>query len=134
MSAFSDYLEGKIIDWIKGTQMDTPPTSLWVQVFSDVPTDTGGTAIASLPRVQVASTVFDKGTGTDVDGGYTSITNNAPIVITANASASATVLGFGVFTAETGGNLLFHGGLASKTVSVGDELKFNANNLTLKIY
>jgi hypothetical protein len=40
----------------------------------------------------------------------------------------------GVFDSSAAGNLLFHGLLTtSKTIAVGDEVKFNALALTLRV-
>jgi hypothetical protein len=53
-----------------------------------------------------------------------------------NASAATTAFAdnFGVFDNSTSGNLLFYGALAvPKTVSVGDEIRFNASSLTIRI-
>lgn len=39
--AFSDYLEGTVLNWLRGTAMPTPPAQLWVGLFTATPPDTG---------------------------------------------------------------------------------------------
>jgi hypothetical protein len=51
-----------------------------------------------------------------------------------SAGSSATASHFAVFDAATSGNLLFYGALsASKSIAIGDEVKFNALQLTLTV-
>ena len=58
------------------------------------------------------------------------------ITITSSASSAATATHFGVFDASAAGNLIFYGQLtpsAGKVISVGDEVKFNALQLSLVV-
>ncbi len=51
-----------------------------------------------------------------------------------SAGSAATASHFAVFDAATSGNLLFYGALsASKSIAIGDEVKFNALQLTLTV-
>ena len=59
MSAFSNYLENEILDWVNGGAFPTQPSATWVQLFNGSPTEAGGggTALYSvcqgtLSRVQ----------------------------------------------------------------------------------
>jgi len=130
MSAFSNYLEDQITGWIAGTSM-TAPTATFVQLYSQDPTDAGSATGALYSRVTVAS---GAGSWTRGTGGAGTITNASAITITSSATATASATHFGVFTSATGGDMLFYGALTtSKSIAVGDEVKFNASALTLTV-
>jgi hypothetical protein len=136
MSAFSNYLEDQITNWIAGTSM-TAPTATFVQLYNGDPTDTGlgGTpiVIATAARTSIAS-----GTGSWTRGtlGNGTITNASAFTITSSATATASATHVTVWDASASGNLLFFGALtptAGKVVAVGDEVKFNIASLTLTV-
>jgi hypothetical protein len=130
MSAFSNYLEDQITGWIAGTSM-TAPTATFVQLYSQDPTDAGSATGALYSRVTVAS---GAGSWTRGTGGAGTITNASAITITSSATATASATHFGVFTSATGGDMLFYGALTtSKSIAVGDEVKFNASALTITV-
>jgi hypothetical protein len=129
MAAFSNYLEDQITGWINGTAFATAPTNTYVQLYNGNPTDagTGGTALFS--RVAVAAGGWTRSTG-----GAGTMSNTAQVLITSSAGAGATADYVAVFDASTGGNLLFHGALAtSLTINTGDEVRFNAGGLQLTV-
>ena len=129
MAAFSDYVEDQITGWINGTTFAAAPTNTYVQLFNGSPTDTGTGGTALLTRVAVAAGGWTRGTG-----GAGTLTNTAVITITSSAGSAVTADNFAVFDASTGGNLLFYGALsASKSIAIGDEVKFNASQLTLTV-
>ncbi len=129
MSAFSNYMENEILDWINGGAFPTQPSATWVQLFNGSPTETGLSGTALYSRVAV-----NAGGWTTTTGATATITNTTAITITSSAASSATADNFGVFDNSTSGNLLFYGALTtSKTIAVGDEVKFNASSLTLRV-
>lgn len=129
MAAFSNYMEDAITGWINGTTFPSAPTNTYVQLFNGNPTDTGTGGTALLSRAAVAAGGWTRGTG-----GAGTLTNTAAITITSSAGSAVTADYFAVFDASTGGNLIFHGALsASKSIAVGDEVKFNASQLTLTV-
>jgi len=136
MSAFSNYLEDAITAWINGTTFPAAPANVYLALYNNSPSDAGNsgtelttTLTGSANRIGIAANQW-----TRVTGGTASITNTNAITITASAAGNATATHFGVFDAQTAGNLLFHGALtASKTITTGDEVKFNAASLTLNI-
>lgn len=129
MSAFSNYLENEILDWVNGGAFPTQPSATWVQLFNGSPTEAGGGGTALYSRIAVNS-----GGWTTTTGATATITNTTAITITSAAATSAYADNFGIFDNSTSGNLLFLGGLnAPKTISVGDEVKFNASSLTIRI-
>ena len=127
--AFSNYLEDQITGWINGSTFASAPTSTFVQLYSQDPTDAGSATGALYTRVAVAAGGWTRGTG-----GAGTLTNTAAITITSSAASGATATHVAVFDTITGGNMLFAGALASsKTIATGDEVKFNATALTLTV-
>jgi len=127
--AFSNYLEDQITGWINGTTFATAPTSTFVQLYSQDPTDAGSATGALYTRIAVAAGGWTRGTG-----GAGTLTNTAAITITSSAASGATATHVAVFDTITGGNMLFAGALtASKTIATGDEVKFNASALALTV-
>jgi hypothetical protein len=144
MSALSNYLENKIIDWLLRGQAFTPPTDVYVGLFTVTPSDTGGgTEVSggSYARVQVASSLANwAGTqsagSTDASSGTGGTTsNNGSITFPAPTANWGTIVAIGVFDASTSGNLLFWGALTvNKTVNDGDAApSFAAAALTFQL-
>jgi hypothetical protein len=131
MSKFSNYLEDQITNWLNGQAFAPALTGgVFVQLFSSDPGETGVLTGALFTRINVAAGGFTRGTS-----GAGTLTNTAIITITSNnTGGSVTATHVGVFSLITGGELLFYGQLtAPKTIATGDEVKFNANQLTLTI-
>ena len=132
MAAFSDYMEDAITAWINGSPFPTPaPSATFVQLYNTSPGDEGSATGALYSRTSVASGGWTRGTG-----GAGSLSNTGVITITSSASSAATATHFGVFDASAAGNLIFYGQLtpsAGKVISVGDEVKFNALQLSLVV-
>jgi hypothetical protein len=127
--AFSNYLEDQITGWINGSAFASAPTSTFVQLYSQDPTDAGSATGALYTRIAVAAGGWTRGTG-----GAGTLTNTAAITITSSAASGATATHVAVFDTITGGNMLLAGALtASKTIATGDEVKFNATALTLTV-
>ena len=129
MSAFSNYLENEILDWVNGGAFPTQPAATWVQLFNGSPTEAGGGGTALYTRAAVAA-----GGWTTTTGSTATITNTTALIITSSADSSAVADNFGIFDSSAGGNLLFLGAIGTpKTISVGDEIKLNASQLTIRI-
>jgi hypothetical protein len=131
MAAFSNYMEDAITAWINGTTFPAAPTNTYVQLYNGSPTDTGTGGTALYTRVTYAATGWTRGTA-----GAGTLSNTNVITITSSAGSAATATFFAVFDASTGGNLLFYGALTppeGKSIAVGDEVKFNALQLTLTV-
>ena len=127
--AFSNYLEDEITGWINGTTFDAAPTSTYVQLYSQDPTEAGSATGALYTRVAVAA-----GGWTRVTNSTATLSNTGIITITSSAGSGATASHVGVFDAITSGNMLFYGALAaSKVIAAGDEVKFNASALVLTV-
>jgi len=125
MSAFSDYLENKVLDHVFSGNAYTAPT-LYVGLFT--------TATA------------DDGTGTEVSGGayarqtFTMTTTNDTATTTAaiefpTATANwGTITHMAIFDAVTGGNMLAHGALtASKAINTDDVFRFDSGEIDITL-
>lgn len=130
MAGKSDYLENKILNYIFNGGVFAAPATVYIALYTAVPTDAGG--------------------GTEVTGGsyaraaITCDTTNFPVTssgIIANAVAFAfatatagwgTIVAFGVFDALTNGNLLYWGLITpNKTVANGDTISVSIGQLQI---
>lgn len=138
MSAFSNYLELKIAQWVTGSQLPTPPSSVYIGLFNGDPGEAGTTGtevtttlIGNATRPAIPLTAATDGSG------VTTLKNGSNFVFVAQADAGATVTHFAIFDVATGTtNLLFKGevnGGAAKVVTATDEVRFNANNFVITI-
>ena len=136
MSAFSNYLEDKILAWaFEGTAWTTAaPTTVYISLHTADPADTGANEVSGGNYARIGVTT---GTGWNTTtAGTASSTNAADIVFPASGTVnwSATVTHVGIWDAVTAGNLLFNGAISpSKTVSSGDVFKFLNGQLTISV-
>jgi len=136
MSAFSNYLEDKILAWaFEGTTWSTAaPTTVYVSLHTSDPVDVGTSEVTGGNYARIGVTA---GTGwTTNAAGTASSTNVADIVFPASGTVtwSGTVTHVGIWDAVTTGNLLFNGAISpSKVVSSGDVFKFLAGQLTVSV-
>jgi len=124
----SDFLENELLDHVLGNAAYSAPATVYVALYTAAPTDAGG--------------------GTEVTGGSyvrKSVTNNVTNWPAASGGAKANgteitfieataswgeVVAFGIFDAESGGNLLYWADLTvSKTIGSGDTAKFAVGDL-----
>lgn len=134
MAAFSDYLETAIANWLRGTAFPAEPTNTHVALFtSDPADDASGTEVSGGSYARVALAQADWNAPVASGGGQ--LIDNAVAVTFPTATASwGTVTHVGLFDASTGGNLLYHGALASsKAVGDGDTFEIAAGDLDITI-
>jgi len=126
--SMSNYLENEILDHVLKNGTFTPPTSLYLALYTTDPTDAGtGTEVASAgayARQVVAFTVASNGT-----------TSNSAVVTFPVATASwGTVTYVGIRDAITAGNLLFSGILSvSQLVGINNQLVFNIGQIDITL-
>jgi hypothetical protein len=139
MSAFSNYLELKIAQWVtNAAAMGTAPAAIYIGLFSSDPGEagTGGTEVTSTLRGSATRPAITLTAATD-GSGVTTLKNAANFVFVEEASGAASVSHFAIFTADTGTtNLLFKGevnGGVAKSVGAGDEVRFNQNQFVITI-
>lgn len=126
MSAFSDYLENKVLLHVFGGSAYSAPGTLYLALYTSDPgddnsgTECSGTAYA---RQTIAFTVV-----TDT------ASNNAAVEFPTAASNWGTITHVGILDALTSGNLLAHGALtASKTVNSGDVFRVPSGDLDITL-
>ena len=125
MSALSDYLENEVLDHILGTGAYTMPTNVYVGLstgsFND---DNSGTELSGSGYTRKVIT-FNAASSATAD-------NNAAVEFPAATGSWGTVSHFGLFDAETSGNLLVHGAFTTgKVIASGDILKIPAGDLDI---
>jgi hypothetical protein len=135
MGSFSDYLEAELLDHIMGmgTRNFTPPTNLYVALFTNTPTDAGGgveVTGGNYARVSTSASDWNVATGTnpcEVD--------NANDITFPQATANwGTVTGFALFDAAAGGNIIMWADLTvSRNVQSGDTPEFKAGDLEIRL-
>ena len=127
MAAFSDYYENKIIDHMLRGEAFTPPSTIYLGLFTEAPTDAGGGTEVSGGGYARQSITLDA-----ASGGAT--TNSSDITFPQATADWGTIVAVGIFDAETGGNLLMWANLSqSKTVNNGDTFKIAAGDLDISV-
>ena len=121
----SNYLENKLLDHFLGTAAYTMPTTVYVGLYTVVPTDAGG-------GTQVTGGSYARQTAA-FSGAASGATSNTANIDFAGMPAATTVA-IGVFDALTAGNLLLWGTLtANKTTDAGDTLRIATGDLDISI-
>ena len=130
MAAFSDYLEGKIAQFMFKNNAEafaTPGDGLYVALFvgddgleaGTITSEVDGGAYA---RQQVAAAGWTRTGG--------AVENTADIEFPVATAAWGIVSHVAIMDADTGGNVLYHGALtATRDVGDGDQFKFAAGDL-----
>ena len=126
MSAFSDYLENKVLDHVFGGNAYSAPGTLYLALYTSDPgddnsgTECSGTAYA---RQTIAFTVTAD-----------TASNTSAVEFPTAGSAWGTITHVGILDALTSGNLLAHGALtASKTIASGDVFRVPAADLDITL-
>lgn len=127
MAEISNFLENELYDHILRNLPWTGPTTVYVALYTDDPTDADvGTEVSGggYARQTVTFTVPSDGAG-----------DNSAIITFPTASASwGTITHAGLRDAVSGGNLLFHTILeASKAIGIDDIFRFPAGDLDVSL-
>ena len=143
MGALNDYSENKLLDYFLRGQAFTPPSSVYLGLFTAAPSDAGGGTEATggaYARVSIPCSSTDwaatQGSGTTGASTGTSGTtsNNNLLTFPTPTAAWGTITAFAVFDAATGGNMLFYGNLtASQVVNTGNTVSFAPGALQFQI-
>jgi hypothetical protein len=119
----SDYLENKLLDHVLTNTAYTSPTTVYVGLYTVAPTDAGGGTEVTGNNYARESVSFASAVA-----GETS--NDAEVEFGTPSATWGEVVAFGVFDADTAGNLLYWGDLTNaKTINSGDVVKFLVNEL-----
>ena len=126
MSAFSNYLENKVLLHVFGGSAYSAPATLYLALYTSDPgdgntgTECSGTAYA---RQTIAFTVV-----TDT------ASNSAAVEFPVAGSSWGTITHVGILDALTSGNLLAHGALtASKAIASGDVFRVEIGDLDITL-
>lgn len=134
MSAFSNYLENAVMNNILGQASMPSIPNVYFALFTAGPSDAGGGTEVSgtdYARVNVANNTTNFPTISGTDG---TKSNGTAITWPTAGGTWGTVTHYGVFSASSGGNLLFHGSLASaKAIGSGDTFSVAAGDFTLSL-
>jgi hypothetical protein len=126
VSAFSNYLENKVLDHVFGGVAYSAPATLYLALYtSDPGDDNSGTECSgtSYARQTIAFTVTND-----------TASNTSAVEFPTAGSAWGTITHVGILDALTSGNLLAHGALtASKTVASGDVFRVPAGDLDITL-
>jgi hypothetical protein len=126
VSAFSDYLENKVLDHVFGGVAYSAPATLYLALYtSDPGDDNSGTECSgtSYARQTIAFTVTND-----------TASNTSAVEFPTAGSAWGTITHVGILDALTSGNLLAHGALtASKVVAQGDVFRVPASDLDITL-
>jgi hypothetical protein len=130
MSAISDYAEKLMLDWLMTAGAAVRPTTWFVALYTAAPSDAGGgTEVVGGTGYSRQSVTFDAAA---TPGGTTQ--NSGAISFTAAGGSWGTVTHLGIFTAVSGGSLLWHGALTTpRIMNDGDTLTFNTANIDLTL-
>jgi len=127
MSKMSDYLEKKLLDHVLTNTAYTPPTDLYIGLFTTDPLDAGtGTEVTGGAYARQKATF-----GAASAPGGTS-TTTADITFPIATTDWGTITHVGVFDDTTGGNLLLHGALeTARTINTDNQLIILTGELTV---
>jgi hypothetical protein len=130
MGSKGDYLENEIMDHILGDLTFSAANSLWIALYTAVPTDTrGGTEVGAGDYDRIEHT----NSATTWQAASAGATQNIVELTFAQAtSAWGTIVGFAILdnSVKNSGNLYYWGSLTTaKAVNSGDTAKFATGDL-----
>lgn len=133
MSGFSDYLETNIVNaTLRGGSY--AGGAVYIALFTSDPTDAATGIELSDPsyqRQRAHATAVSDGFSAPANG----LTSNArTLTFPAITATQVTVTHWGIYDAQTGGNLLYHAPLqVAKTLDPSDVLSFPVGSLTVTL-
>jgi hypothetical protein len=131
MSAFSDFLENKVLDHLMGRTTYTAPATIHFALFTASPSDSGGgTEVTGGAYARVAVT----NDATNWPAASNGIKRNASVITFPEATGNwGTITAIGIYDAATAGNLLFWTTITARTVVSGDIPRFNAQGVSISL-
>tara|TARA_E500000318_G_scaffold95507_1_gene95349 strand:- start:7118 stop:7507 length:390 start_codon:yes stop_codon:yes gene_type:complete len=126
MSAKSNYLETKILDYVLRDTADWAPTAVYLSLHTSSPGEADGNEISGngYSRNPIAFDAAHASNGTAA--------NSDIETFTASGGDFGTITHFGIHDASSDGNLLYYGALtASKAIADGDTLSFAAGSIVI---
>ncbi|WP_211750242.1 hypothetical protein [Paenibacillus sp. Marseille-Q4541] len=128
MAGKSKWLEMQVLNHTLRGTVYTPPTSLYIALFTTDPTDAGtGTEVSGAGYARQLITFSAASTS-----GVTTSSNAADIFYPVATAAWGTVTHFGIFDAATAGHLLYSGQITpNQPVVASNQLKIDAGTLII---
>jgi hypothetical protein len=128
----SNFLANKILDHILGRTTYTPPSNLYLELYTAAPTEAGGGTPVSAGGYARATVANDT---TQFPNASARAKSTSAAVTFPYASASwGTIVSVGIFDASTGGNLLFFANLSTaRTVDTDSTLNFAPGQLSWNV-
>jgi hypothetical protein len=118
-----------ILDHLLGTSPWTAPAHIWVGLFTTAPTQTtAGTEVAAADYGRVQHDTWHAATAAEPSVA----TNDGAIEFATAESNWGAIVAFGIFDAETNGNLLGYGS-CSKTINTADTARFLDEALSVRL-
>ncbi|WP_075881445.1 phage tail fiber protein [Vreelandella massiliensis] len=131
MAAFSDHLEEGILNHtLRGQALSTPAT-IYMALFTTDPTDAAsGNEVTDSAYVRQdmakGETISSGWTSPSTSGDGTEVSNAKVIQFPPVADGTVTASHYGLYDAQTGGNLLYHGAFTvAKTLEINDVLSID---------
>lgn len=125
MGSKTDYLENKLLDHVLRNVLYTQPATVYSALFTAIPSDaSGGTEVtnAASGYTRVASTFATAASGQ---------TSNSSAVTFATAAAAYTIVGWALFDAITGGNMLYWATVTTLAIAINDQATFAPGNMVV---
>lgn len=144
MANMSNYLENKLVDFLFRGGSFTPPSTLYIALCTNTPTDSStGATISEVSggnysRQSLTSTTGNwystQGDTAGTSSGTNGTTSNINSVAWNSVTWAATVNGVAICDASSGGNMLFYSSLnSSKTLVSGDSISFAVSGLSIQL-
>lgn len=125
--SFSDYLEDAVLDHVFRNTALTSPTTVYVALYTATPSDAGGGT-----EVSGGSYARTAGTFGAASGG--AIANSSAVTFPQASGSWGTVTHFGIFDAQTDGNLLAWAALdTGKAIGADDTAEFAIGDLEITL-
>lgn len=133
MPGKGDFLSNEILDHVLSQNTFTPPTSLWVALFTAVPTPSGGGTEVTAGDYERVN--FSSSTNNWTLASQNIVVNLIEFAFAQATSAWGTIVGFGLFdnSVKTSGNLMYWASLTSaKSVLSGETGRFPSGTLIVR--
>lgn len=100
--SFSDYLAPRILDHVLRNTAYTPVATVYLELSTTVPTDAGGVTPPAGGAYARTAITFAAASGRQIQ-------NTATVTFPAATADWGTIVGWAIYDAGAGGNILFHG-------------------------
>ena len=123
----SSYLRNNLLDHSLGTAAYTMPSAVYLAAYVGDPGETG-------VEVSTLDTGYARQAVTFAGASAGSAASNAEVAFPVATANWGTVSHLALFDAQSGGNLLWYGPMATaKTIEVNDQLKVASANFTVSL-